>query len=482
MKILIVEDEKRPREGLFSILTSMYPGVEILPPQKDGKSGIKAVKKELPDIIITDICMPDIDGLEMISSIVHDTYTPYIIIISGHSNFDYAQKALTLGVSEYLLKPYKIDDVSEKVEKALDKCVIKKIASLDALILPPSDGILFLRYHSSVNIPLFVKTIIGYVGKYTGNNLRINHIIDVQKQVLLCFYTYINKEIITRIPSIKEIAHRLSIDFKDGFVGFLGNSEQLLYASFSLVDLYASHMFYPHTQIDTIESLLKYTSKEITSSVEIHYDKNFGEPLYRGDQEMFYKGVLGWIDVVTHSGTTPKMCFKKLTSLLYKLHITLLSIHHHKEDILDVDLFMHSLNDVFCINQLTHFLQSLFPSKYEDNSNKGVMSGQTENVLVIKTLTFINQNIHSPLYLDEIADNLQVSREHLSRLFKEEMNTTFNSYVNRLKIDLAKNYIQLNTMDLYQIANKLGYSSSRYLSKVFKKITGMTIKEFKSNV
>lgn len=478
MKILIVEDEKRPREGLCTKLTSMYPGVQILPPQKDGASGMRIIQKEHPDIILTDICMPDIDGLEMISQILNNEYTPYIIIISGFSNFEYAQKALSLGVSEYLLKPYKLEDIQKKIDIALRKSAVKFSKPIETECLFEKDGVLLLRYHSCIDVAHLIQTVIVFLGKYSGNNLSIEHYFNSQKQMIAFTFTHSKNTILCTIPSRKEIEHRLSINFAGTVVGFFLTKDDIASNIYSISDFHCGHMFYPLKKIESLEGFKKWGIKDESSFV-FNYEKYFNEPIYRNDRVAYEASIVFWIHSLTTSGIPSYTCGKKLISLLHKLNTTMLALYQNKETVFDVEATTATLKDILHPDQLASLLLDLFPKKTSENVE---FTAKTKNSIIIKTLSIIENSIHEPLYLEEIAGTLQVSAEHVSRLFKEEMGVGFKSYVNRLKIDYAKSYIQLNTMDLDQVAHKLGYSSSRYFGKVFKKITGMTIKEFKKNL
>lgn len=116
-KLLIVEDEVMIRQGLICAVDWKALGITEIQEASNGAEGMEKVQSFRPDIVITDICMPIVTGLELIRQTVAEYhYIP--IIISGYSDFEYAQTAIEFGVTAFLLKPIDIDKLLEAVEKA----------------------------------------------------------------------------------------------------------------------------------------------------------------------------------------------------------------------------------------------------------------------------------------------------------------------------------------------------------------------------
>ena len=116
-KMLIIEDEVVIRKGLACVKDWKDHGITEVREAANGEEGIALIRQFHPDIVITDICMAKLSGLEVIEqTMVEYKYIP--IIISGYSDFEYAQKAIEFGVTAYLLKPIDLDKLLEAVEKA----------------------------------------------------------------------------------------------------------------------------------------------------------------------------------------------------------------------------------------------------------------------------------------------------------------------------------------------------------------------------
>lgn len=128
MRVVVVEDEIRIREGIEGLLEMMGEDYEFAGSAENGKTGLELIQKEQPDIVITDIRMPDMSGLEMLQEIRAQGNSVKTIVLSAYSEFEYARQAMRLGVTEYLLKPVSVDEFS----KAMDamKTMIEKERSV----------------------------------------------------------------------------------------------------------------------------------------------------------------------------------------------------------------------------------------------------------------------------------------------------------------------------------------------------------------
>lgn len=113
MRVVIVEDEIRIREGLEKLLLKEAERYQVVGLAEDGKEGLELILREKPDLVIADIRMPFMDGLEMLTAVRAAGLISKAIILSAYSEFAYAQQAIKLGVSEYLLKPIVVDELMQ---------------------------------------------------------------------------------------------------------------------------------------------------------------------------------------------------------------------------------------------------------------------------------------------------------------------------------------------------------------------------------
>lgn len=123
-KTIIVEDEELIRKGLVFSIPWTEQNCNVIEDCANGTAGMEAIRKHRPDIVITDVNMPVVDGLEMIRQ-TYEEYEYAAIILSGYSDFEYAQTAIKYGVLEYLLKPLNKAEIIAAVGKAKHLCDIR---------------------------------------------------------------------------------------------------------------------------------------------------------------------------------------------------------------------------------------------------------------------------------------------------------------------------------------------------------------------
>jgi len=122
MKIIVVEDEQRSREGLCRLIRSAPGGHELIAQASNGTAALDLILQLKPDLVFTDIMMPVMDGISLISSVRAHNLNTEFVVISGYADFEFARKSISLDVAEYLLKPVTLEDVElvlKRVERKL---------------------------------------------------------------------------------------------------------------------------------------------------------------------------------------------------------------------------------------------------------------------------------------------------------------------------------------------------------------------------
>lgn len=189
-KVIIAEDEDLIRKGLMYSINWAELDCSIVADVKNGTEGIDAIKAHSPDIVLADINMPVMAGLEMIRR-THEEYDYSSIIISGYSSFDYAQKAIELGVLGYLTKPLDIRELKEAVQKAKKECDLRLVVQknlVDKIELKKID--LFKDTYRSYDANLVVNQMLQYIYKNYQQKVTMREII----KELNYSETYLNRK------------------------------------------------------------------------------------------------------------------------------------------------------------------------------------------------------------------------------------------------------------------------------------------------
>lgn len=123
-KIVIIEDEDIIRNGLIQMVHELMDHCRVVAEARNGKEGIKVIESSKPDIVLLDLNMPIMNGLEMLEALPQNLFST--IVISGQSEFEYAKKAIQYDVVSYLLKPIDAKSLKESIEKAIDVLEMKR--------------------------------------------------------------------------------------------------------------------------------------------------------------------------------------------------------------------------------------------------------------------------------------------------------------------------------------------------------------------
>lgn len=121
MRILIVEDEQRARRGLKTLITSISEKYQVVAEAADGKQALELMQIVKPDVVFTDLKMPYLDGMTLIRAAQAEGIVAKYVIVSAYEEFEMARQAISLGVSEYLVKPITYDEVKELLERLENK-------------------------------------------------------------------------------------------------------------------------------------------------------------------------------------------------------------------------------------------------------------------------------------------------------------------------------------------------------------------------
>lgn len=117
MRIIVAEDEERSRKGISRLITSIDESYFVVAQASDGLETLKMVRYYHPDLVLTDIMMPRMNGLELIEAAHNENLFPHFAIISAHAEFEYARQAISLGVQEFIVKPITYDAVENMLRK-----------------------------------------------------------------------------------------------------------------------------------------------------------------------------------------------------------------------------------------------------------------------------------------------------------------------------------------------------------------------------
>lgn len=477
MKLLIVEDEKRPREGLYNLIVREFHGIDLLSPSCNGAEGLETICNERPDIIISDIKMPGLDGLEMISAIEQEGYSPYIIIVSGHSDFEYARTSLKLGVRDYILKPFVKEDIINTIAKAISDA--GSCEDLSARVSGDCEGstdpgyYLVIKYKGRKNGKKLFAYIRSLLVRSIGSDYSVSEYSDPKLNRMV--FHLKARPAGTSVSSLlcSQMFSKIMLTSHGKLTGVWFDETKQTRPVRELWTALDHHLFY-EWENSIVDSTLTAQETMLESERYKQIERELMILLERRDitgaEEQFRK----WLNHLTEQRSAPSVLKEKQRALLFSVlsHVKKMFPQSFHNDMVQE----YSTGVSECLNRTD--LEALMTKAFNLFAPQEERL-HTGGILISKILSYIDSHIHEPINLEETAFLFNVSSEHLSRLFKEETTVGFNHYVNKAKIDIAKNQLLGKAKRINTISEELGFSSPQYFGKVFKRYTSYTPKEYR---
>ncbi|MGI6123541.1 MAG: response regulator transcription factor [Acetivibrionales bacterium] len=170
-KVIIVDDEERIVEGLQKVVDWKNYGCEVVDTAYDAKSGAQRIRCHNPDILFMDIKMPGIDGLTMLAGLKGEFPNMQITVLTGHRDFEYAQRALHIGVTRFLLKPSKMNELEEAVQTMVENLNYKH----ESVKQTPKE---LKTDDSAVANNFIVRRAVEYIEQHYSEKLTLSSVAD----------------------------------------------------------------------------------------------------------------------------------------------------------------------------------------------------------------------------------------------------------------------------------------------------------------
>ncbi len=514
--IVLVDDESQVRKTIISCIPWNDLGFEIIGEAENGLEAIDIINEKSPDLVITDIKMPYLDGLDLIKTIKETNPALSVIILSGHDEFSYAKSAITLGVDEYVLKPINKDEIIE---------LLKKIkTNLDAKFKRVNDEIELNKLYNFV-IPQLKQQLINeiYLGKYKENKQKIaQYDLSQNSDYFMCVVidTDVEKDNLILLK-FNQVLDNLFDQSTSIIKSILNNQIVLLFSYKCKGDrvlekrLFEKRVF---KRVDDIKSYLTFYTKveffigisQITTNfsdldkayIQCNIALNY-KPYY-AEESIFYIKDLESENLISISEDSSNTLIEhlltsiKLSSasdveselntlfqsetrlnpnevqkLLYRIISALsnLTISYQLELDKYSSLFSQ-IDNLKTLSKIVPFLKNICVSINEDISDKR----DSSNVkFVEKAKLLIEKNYSDKDFnLDSICETLGVSNSYFSSTFKKETKIAFTNALTLERIKHSKPLLESGEYKTYQVSDKVGFSDSNYFSFCFKKLEGIS--------
>lgn len=480
-RVLIAEDEELIREGLKNILDWENMGFKIVYTATDGVDAYQYLEKQSVDLIMTDISMPQKNGLELIKDIREIDNNVHVIILTGYDDFDYARNALRLNVEDYLLKP--ID------EEELEKCVMNIKGKLERR-KQKSNLFAFLKGNIEWENNFEIKKQFSFIDGYRIVSALILWEGDEEKGQELYYYLKTNykKEALSFHYGDKEIYIIYQIEQEKNInleiFHILQNQIEVdchVNTFFALSDIgddwnYLKRL-YQQTQylkkykiMKGYGSVINYSDIKNQETKEIVIKKEEIKKLLISRDRT---GLINYFDRIFCSEMKGEYSLGSIYQSLLEIAFVFqkvieeFSLSHERIDFVQLIETLHNFEDSYEMKH--HIIEVALSVMNELNVEK-----KTYTPVISQILAEVAKDLGQTCNLKSLSAKYRVNTSYLGQLFQKEVGVSFLQYVNQLRNEKAKELILNTNMKINEIALQVGYTESNYFYRKFKQCYGIS--------
>lgn len=515
-KVLIVDDEKLLREGLRHMIDWTKTNFSIVGDVSNGEQALQIIKEVMPDIVVADVRMPIMDGITLTKEIKKQFPYIHVIILSSYNDFDYVREALRFGASDYLLKP-QVD--SSSMLASLNR-VSQMILKEDVIPVQENHQILSNLF-SQENGPIWAATLekAGCVFHYPQAVMVLT---KLQNDLQMLNVQMINNAILHKSPK----ASVYSFSPKSNCIFTIFSSENTELESPERILKYAISMW---ENGEKPKFNILYTHPfHINDDFRMHYKR-----LKKAEPYLFYlhQGTICNCDFVKQYLKFPNIdlnkmqmpinmrtyveCLQYIRSeidfginegcyyhpcIVKKIYIDLfqrilsvnqLSLTSEKEcrDLLSEVLM--DIDNIWSYDSLIEYLSVGPENVFKNTDILFCKKAPLRLIQLIETtqfqkygstlseiISYISTHYDQNITLAKISNKFHVNKSYLCQLFQKKIGMSFNQYIMIIRINKAKELLQLKKNNINEVCTQVGYSSPSYFTRHFRKLVGITPSEY----
>lgn len=521
IKLLIVDDETIVREGIRYSIEKNFDTITIVGESKNGLEAIEAVEQFRPDIVLMDIQMPGLNGLETIKRIKRIDTQIKFIIVSAFEQFEYAKEALKMGVKDYISKPvldYKLLDVLNRMMDEIEIEARKKQESrmtqdkLDRMGPVLESGFIYamllnvdpIKSSSTFGDHLNLKGMMGYVmiidfieddnNKTVENNNKLQSIRNLIKYKCDAIVgpMMVNRMIIVVKSNNGEDQYQerlKTIDLAENIYKSLSN---MLSCELNIgIGSHQSVNRLNQSFLDAKKALRKMTTEKVLHIEDISPIKPSVSGYSFADIKSDEERILELIEEGRTGDVNEKLdrFFKKLrktysedTSVIRNVAMELMVIINmlsYRNDLDESCRYNQGyLDEVRNTEEILDLKNKIIQKTIHITETISNEKSHKASQIIINAVEFIKENYHNDIRLKDVAASVCISPHYFSKIFKDELAVNFIDFLTGQRMEQAKKLLKQNEFTIKYIAYSVGYNDPNYFSRLFKKVVGMSPKEY----
>lgn len=531
-RVMIADDEGIVIDSLRVIIERSWPEKCIVESAKTGRSVIELAERFRPDIAFMDIQMPGINGIDAIEEIQKTNPATQFIILSAYDKFDYAKKALSLGVMEYMMKPFNARKINSCLERAMKKVDeerdrrardLENKEKLETVIPIIENGflhsILFENFRNNAEEIMKFKELLdvrqeyGYIvmieygdtledGNLTnpiGASVKAHGFYQELREITREFFPCLTGQAVAnrvillvpcdqpeaeygeRLQMIErgrnmlcKLRRRIDAQFRIG-IGTIKPMEEIA-ASYSEAQraMKSTRRSVAHIKdIATIHEPERngYPADDEKRMIALVRNGNF-----QGASQMAAE-ITDYLFRVYSD--YPDQIKNRLLELVFEARRQLPEEKRYGKPFPEAPAYYQELNQINGNAELQQwFLDKIGMICVEGHNDE---SGKS-NRIISKAKTYIEANFHRDISLEEVSRTINISPYYFSRMFKEETGVTFIEYLTEERMKRARQLLEDRRLSIKEVCLESGYSDPNYFSRIFKKAEGVTPTEYRERL
>ena len=520
-KLVIVEDERDVRQRLAGLIKKSECGFEVVAEYENGIDAYDGIISDNPDLILTDIKIPYINGIEL-SKMVRDVYPLVkIIIITGYSEFDYAKEAANLGVIGFISKPITIEnirDLLKKAEASLDNEFLTG-ANLNKLSAFYQENLPIIRENELYSLSKMSDVTPAFEQRLSSSNISLDY-----RYFVMCLFDF--DELPEGDPERYDLA--FSSIRKSVSEEFDGLYDHDIFNRYEKLCLILKSNKEPDSKelelrIERITQRAgRFSNMPVSAGLSsiFHDNRNFSAMVKEANRALEYRSVMGGgkvfffenfqspaaefvvddnmikeIGYILHTQTT-KDGIERIDLIRSSLSSSRNSLYYAATGILNAlirgcddleglyarcggpDVIYRRLFEIKTDDEVYDYLKEML--RMIRSLNEGVIVDTVERNLRLVT-SYMEAHFCDPeISFETLAREVNFSVSYISALLKKKLNTSFVKMLTDLRMKKAKELLTNPSLKIIDIAEQLGYNDSYYFSHCFKKNVGMPPKEFRN--
>lgn len=535
MRLLIAEDELWLRKRLVSTIDWSSYGISEVYEAEDGGEALEIALKEKPDIVITDIRMPELSGIDLMKKLNENSIFSKMIVVSGYDDFEYAQGALRMGAINYLLKPVDEEELLDSVKRCVEELkkeknketvFDKQSAASEMLMEHIYEDLIFetsekrteellqklsrkeigFPFQSAAVVNMQVREHPFFVNDKVKSDmwsvyqwLRRN----LQEDCYECQYLYMRGSQIVLLLFGDDLEAKF-MERVENWVQLILEALQkelnisLFMAAGDVTDDFSGiHRSYEMAQKKIKEKraeekrILALRNQETEQELNTRFDDVYGEydfkllikEIRNGDSEKAQTELQAILQSSSRRLQSADMMKLQLFYMNFINRIAgacLPECEAYADELaMQCMTVMRELiyigSDTIVTEMwdcLRKFVEKLVEVYQENN-------GKRKHWMIDQVLQYVEENYNTALSTRDIAGRFFMNTSYFSKLFHEQMGCTFSNYLINVRVEKAKMMLTQTNMKLYDIAEAVGYTNVQYFSTIFKEKEGLTPSAFR---